>query len=95
MTTEGVLETCDRCGKTVFKAKTGTQFNVIDGYCEESPIYETEPYWYHVRCYPVPADPNSSLEEHKHNYYKDKMICPSCNEELADILTKFWRIIEV
>lgn len=92
MVEEGKLLTCDRCGLTLFVCKSGTQFNVIDGYCEESPTYQdSDPNWGYLSIYPKSSDIPLGLK----TVFTCKLLCPKCRDEFADLMHKFWRIVEV
>lgn len=98
MIEEGKLLKCDRCGLTLFVNRSGTQYNVIDGYVEESPTYlACDPNWDYLRIYPDPSDihtPKEVLAKPKMNFTQ-KMLCPKCRDEFTDLMYKFWRIVEV
>ena len=91
MEREGKLLTCDRCGSTLFVGRSGTQFNVIDGYCEESPTCEdSDSNWGYLTIYPKPV-----IQLDSKTVFTRKLLCPKCRDEFADLMHKFWRIVEV
>ncbi len=96
MTQEGKLLICDRCGKTSFVKKDGMQFDVIDGYAEESPTYaEYDPNWGYISCYPREPDVVhfKGLEGMKTDF-ASKLLCPSCRDEFANLMFNFWGLQE-
>ena len=94
MTFEGKLLKCDRCGKTTFVERSGTQHNVIDGYVEESPTYQNaDPNWAYLRNYPEPQDfQRSGGLPFLKTEFTTKLLCPKCRDEFTDLMYKFWRI---
>ena len=93
MTQEGKLLICDRCGATLFVPKDGTQFNVIDGYSEESSTYqEYDPNWGYLSIYPKPPDVQHFKGlEGLNTDFEIKMLCPKCRDEFASLMHGFWK----
>lgn len=93
MTQEGELLTCDRCGDFLFVPKVGTQFNVIDGYAEESAKYkEHDPNWGYLSIYPKPPDVaifKGSIDLKMD--FTSKLLCPKCRDEFTSLMHEFWR----
>lgn len=92
MTQEGKLLICDRCGATLFVPKNGTQFNIIDGYSEESSTYqEYNPNWGYLSIYPKPPDVQLKDLKNLKTDFEIKMLCPECRDKFVALMYRFWK----